>query len=295
VTSPGPSPPRSKKESSDASDDVVDAGPEHRLGRRDAKLLARSRRAESRREGADRRAQTAADLAAKAAEQGDSQADQAEAVETPSPLPAVLAATGASELPAALAAAHASEEDARLKQEAKDAKDAKDAKERARRERAGAKEAARRAKAADRTAKDDHIVEPPREPKPSMGQRVRAAVPHRSPAGAETAPASERAGRPRGRRLISLLAGIVGAVGLVCSVILALGALLVALGADGSGVYDLVSGICDSLVGPLRDIVSFSGTNADLKEKLVAWGGGAIIYLMVGLVAQSLLRSAADD
>jgi len=45
----------------------------------------------------------------------------------------------------------------------------------------------------------------------------------------------------------------------------------------------------------LRDVVSFSGANADVKEALVAWGAGAIAYLVVGVVAQSLLRAAVED
>lgn len=95
--------------------------------------------------------------------------------------------------------------------------------------------------------------------------------------------------------MLSLLGGLVGALGLLCSVILALGALLVALDADGVSVYDTVSSTCDVLVGPLRDVFSFSGTNAAMKESLMAWGAGSIAYLVAGMVVQSLLRSATDD
>jgi hypothetical protein len=97
------------------------------------------------------------------------------------------------------------------------------------------------------------------------------------------------------RGIVSLLAGLLGAVGLVCSVVLAVGALLVALGADDGTFYDAVSRTCDVLVGPLGDAFTFSGANAAMKESLVAWGAGSIGYLVVGVMAQSLLRSTVDD
>lgn len=146
----------------------------------------------------------------------------------------------------------------------------------ARRDRVAAKTAAREAKAAERAAKRDRIVEPPRAPKPPLRQRA---------AGASGG----------GRRILSVLAGLIGVIGLVCSVILAVGALLVALDADSGRLYDVVSGTCDVLVGPLRDVFSFTGTNARMKEALVTWGAGSIAYLLVGLAAQSLLRPGSDD
>jgi hypothetical protein len=145
------------------------------------------------------------------------------------------------------------------------------------------------AKASSREAKRDRIVEAPREPKMPLSRRLR------SPGRSRHAGGASRASGGGAKRLVSLLAGLIGAVGLVCSVVLAFGALLVALDATGSSVYDSVSPVCDVLVGPLRDVFSFTGTNADMKESLVAWGAGAIAYLIVGFVAQSLLRSAVDD
>jgi hypothetical protein len=94
---------------------------------------------------------------------------------------------------------------------------------------------------------------------------------------------------------VSIVAAIVGAVGLLCSVVLAVGALLVALSVDEGGrLYDTVSSSCDLLVGPLRDAVSFKGKNAAMKESLVVWGAGSIGYLVVSVVAQSLMRSVAE-
>jgi len=97
------------------------------------------------------------------------------------------------------------------------------------------------------------------------------------------------------RSVLSILAGLVGAVALICSVALAVGALLVALGADDSSWYDALARACDVLVGPSRDAFSFSGPHADVKESLVAWGAGSIGYLVLSLVAQSVARSAAKD
>lgn len=157
-----------------------------------------------------------------------------------------------------------------------------------------AKQEARRERAAIRAARRDRIVEAPREPKASIGQRLRRVTSRGSTDAGRTDPASS--GLPGGRRrVISALAGVLGAVGLVCSVVLAVGALLVALGSVDGAFYDTAARICDALVGPLRDAFTFSGTNADMKQSLVAWGSGSIAYLLVGLVVQSLLRSAVDD
>jgi hypothetical protein len=141
-----------------------------------------------------------------------------------------------------------------------------------------------------RSRRRDRIVEAPREPRVPLGTRLRSLG--RSKDVGDRPPSGPGAGR---KRIVSVLAGLVGAVGLVCSVVLAVGALLVALDATGSGVYDSVASTCDVLVGPLRDAFSFTGSNADMKESLVAWGAGAIVYLVVGVVAQSLLRSTVDD
>ncbi|MET1038565.1 MAG: hypothetical protein ABW075_09835 [Aeromicrobium sp.] len=148
-------------------------------------------------------------------------------------------------------------------------------KEAAARERAAARETARRAKAEARRAKAsarraarDPIVEAPRGPKD---------------------------GRASWRRIVSILAVVLGAVGMVCSVVLAVGTLLVALGTDDGRLYDAVSNVCDVLVGPLRDLFTFDGANAGMKESLVAWGAASIGYLVIGVGAQSLLRATIDD
>lgn len=153
-----------------------------------------------------------------------------------------------------------------------------------------AKAPRRPTKASQRPAKDDHIVEPPREPKVPLRERLAKRRTDGDDSAKAAAPAT-----PRGSRVVSAVAGLIGALGLICSVVLALGALLVALDETGSGVYDTVSSVCDALVAPARDIVSFSGSNAAMKEALVAWGAGAIVYLVVGIAAQTILRSRIDD
>ncbi|MRJ76784.1 hypothetical protein GEV29_09570 [Aeromicrobium sp. SMF47] len=152
----------------------------------------------------------------------------------------------------------------------------------ARRERAEVKEATRREREARRAATRDHIVEAPREPRKGLLERLRRE--------------RGRDGGTAGRRAVSLLAGAVGAVGLLCSFVLAVGALLVALGAgEGSSAYDTVTSVCDLLIGPLRDVFSFSGKDAEVKESLVAWGAGSMAYLVIGVLAQSLLRARLQD
>jgi hypothetical protein len=152
---------------------------------------------------------------------------------------------------------------------------------------AEAREAARRERAAARTAErvdeDDHIVEPPREPKVPLLERLRR--------GRGTDDGTRQGRSPR-----VVVAAVVGGVGLICSVVLAVGAFTVALGTDeANGFYAKLSSVCDTLVGPLRDLFSFSGANADMKEALVAWGAGSLVYLGVFLASQAFLGSGDDD
>jgi hypothetical protein len=139
-----------------------------------------------------------------------------------------------------------------------------------------AKQETRAAKAAAR--EDDRIVEAPREPRTPFVRRLGGSF-----------------GAGGVRTILSLLAGLIGAFALLCSVALAVGALLVALGADDSSWYDALARTCDLLVGPLRGAFSFGGPTADVKESLVAWGAGSIGYLVISVAAQSVLRSTAKD
>ena len=103
---------------------------------------------------------------------------------------------------------------------------------------------------------------------------------------------SKESGRPSA---ITVVAAVVGAGGLILSVVLAVGAMLAALGTDSGALYTVVSAICDALTAPIGGLVDFTGSNAAQKEALVAWGLGSIVYLAIGLGAQSVLRSRTDD
>ena len=130
----------------------------------------------------------------------------------------------------------------------------------------------------------DSVVEAPRAPKKSLLERLR-----RTPADS-SGNESTRSGA------LAMLAVGLGALGFVFSVVLAIGAFMVALNPQDDGsLFKLVSNICDALVGPLRGVFSFSGVNGESKDALVAWGLGALGYLIVGLFAQSFLRDRAEE
>ncbi|MGQ2911865.1 hypothetical protein [Aeromicrobium sp.] len=138
-----------------------------------------------------------------------------------------------------------------------------EAKERARAEKG---EAARRRRAEKAPARevDDSVPEPPSVPQESSS----------------FGPA----------RVLSLVGVAIGVLGLVASVLLALAALLVAFGFDAdAGVLRAVAVVADPLTAPLRGLVAFSGENAAAKEAFVAYGGGSVVYLIVGVAAPSLL------
>ncbi|KQP79950.1 hypothetical protein ASF37_02815 [Aeromicrobium sp. Leaf289] len=138
-----------------------------------------------------------------------------------------------------------------------------EAKERARAEKG---EAARRRRAEKAPAReiDDSVPEPPSVPQESSS----------------FGPA----------RVVSLVGVAIGVLGLVASVLLALAALLVAFGFDAdAGVLRAVAVVADPLTAPLRGLVAFSGENAAAKEAFVAYGGGSVVYLIVGVAAPSLL------
>lgn len=80
-------------------------------------------------------------------------------------------------------------------------------------------------------------------------------------------------------------------LGLLLSVVLAIGVLLVALDAGRDGAFfGHLSTVCDALVGPLKDIFHFSGAEAQSKQALVGWGMGSMGYLLVGRFVQSVLQ-----
>ncbi|MFT4298517.1 MAG: hypothetical protein QM597_02615 [Aeromicrobium sp.] len=98
-----------------------------------------------------------------------------------------------------------------------------------------------------------------------------------------------------GSSRVTTIAAVVSALGLILSVVLAIGALLVALDAGSGGAFSVLSSVCDVLTAPVAGFIDFSGANADRKEALVTWGLGSMVYLVIGLAAQSLVRSRLDD
>lgn len=106
-------------------------------------------------------------------------------------------------------------------------------------------------------------------------------------------PAKERTGA---RAAAIIAAALVGALGLIFSVVLAVGALTVAIGAgEGNAIYDPLATVCDALVGPLKNAFSFTGPNAASREEFLGWGAGSLIYLAVSFAGQAAHRAATRD
>ena len=130
-----------------------------------------------------------------------------------------------------------------------------------------------------------------REPRPEATQPIgRAQVDDDVP---DTEPTKERAGV---RAAAIVVAAIVGALGLIFSVVLAVGALTVAMGAgEGNAIYDPLAAVCDALVGPLKNAFNFTGPNAASREEFLGWGAGSLIYLAVSFAGQAAHRAATRD
>jgi hypothetical protein len=87
------------------------------------------------------------------------------------------------------------------------------------------------------------------------------------------------------------LAALVWIVAVVFAVILAAGALLIALEANRSN--DLVEHVLDwagGLDGPFRDLFTFDGDNAIKKAALVNWGLAAVAWLIGGRIVSAIIR-----
>ena len=110
-------------------------------------------------------------------------------------------------------------------------------------------------------------------------------------------PTDDRTSRIAGARTVAyVVAGIIGILGLLCSIVLAVGTLLVALGSgDGNALYDPVSSLSNALIGPLDGAFDFSGVNAAKREQFLAWGVGCLIYLVVSVVGLQLSQRAAGN
>ena len=101
-------------------------------------------------------------------------------------------------------------------------------------------------------------------------------------------------------RLRETMAKILRVVFLVCSVVLALGAFLVAARnnvSQDNALVKFVLDFADAIDGPFsrtNGILEFHGQNAATKDAVVNWGIAAIVYLAIGRYLQRLLapRSA---
>ena len=142
-------------------------------------------------------------------------------------------------------------------------------------------------------------VKRPKEPKaPKRAKEPKSAEPVK-PTKVPRPPKTRKPPKVRtgiANRSWAIAAGVAGAIGLVSSMILATGALFFALDAgQASALFTHLSDVCDGLVGPLKDVFSFTGVNANKKEALVAWGTGSMAYLLVGRFVQSIFMSRIKD
>lgn len=114
----------------------------------------------------------------------------------------------------------------------------------------------------------------------------------RRPSTRVPAPPSPRP--PARTRVVTLVAGLVAAAGLLVSVVLAAGALAVAVGVDtGSGWGAQLADVCDALAGSLRGLFDFSGEQGEVRETLAAWGLGSVLALVAGRLAAWLVARLA--
>jgi hypothetical protein len=151
----------------------------------------------------------------------------------------------------------------------------------------------------------------PRYTTPSSDVHEPAATPYtsseREPARSTTETRTETTSRPRTRRsrpsvsrdqvmgavngVRERVAALVWIVAVVFAVILAAGALLIALEANRNN--DLVENVLDwagGLDGPFRDLFTFDGDNAVKKAALVNWGLAAVAWLVGGRIVSAFIR-----
>jgi hypothetical protein len=87
------------------------------------------------------------------------------------------------------------------------------------------------------------------------------------------------------------VAAIIWILTVVAAVILAAGALLIALDANpNNDLVDSVVGWAGDLDGPFNDMFTFDGEDAATKEALVNWGLAAVAWLVGGKIVSSIIR-----
>lgn len=111
----------------------------------------------------------------------------------------------------------------------------------------------------------------------------------------QEAPAREQGHRAHKHPVRSALANGVRVVLLLFAVVLALAAFLVAaqdIVVQDNGVVVFIFDAAELIAGPFGredGIFAFTGANADIKDAVVNWGIGALVYLLIGRYAQRLL------
>jgi hypothetical protein len=130
-------------------------------------------------------------------------------------------------------------------------------------------------------------TEPPASPAPPP--RAEPATPSRSRRNGPVVTRGQVADAVSGVR--ERLAAIVWIVCVVAAVILAAGALLIALDANRSNdlVHHIV-GWAHDLDGPFNGMFTFDGDNAATKTALVNWGLAAVAWLIGGKIVSSVIR-----
>jgi hypothetical protein len=116
----------------------------------------------------------------------------------------------------------------------------------------------------------------------------------------EPFPDRAQARRAEKDQIRETIAKVLRIVFLVCSVVLALGAFLVAARdnvSQDNALVKFVLDVADAIDGPFsrsNGIFEFHGQNAETKDAVVNWGIAAIVYLAIGRYLQRLLapRSA---
>lgn len=90
-------------------------------------------------------------------------------------------------------------------------------------------------------------------------------------------------------RIRGWIASAVWIIAVVCAVILAIGALLVALewANENNSIVNWFQDSADWLAGPIGQVFEF---DSESKNALVNWGLAAVIYLVAGQIAQRIIR-----
>ncbi len=107
-----------------------------------------------------------------------------------------------------------------------------------------------------------------------------------------TAPANRRSTVDRGRKLV---ARVVWIICVLAALLLAVGALLIAVDAnrDNSLVQLVLDGAATAdldIFSRNNGIVTFDSGNVETKNALVNWGLGAVAWLVVGRLVERVVR-----